>query len=264
MKKAIIFGAGLVGKKSYNLFKHEYDFLCFVDNAGYKQGTTLCGLPVYSPARLKEIEFDCIFIAAILNDAGTHMHTQLLSYGVDEAKIHLDFQLLFFRSREICVNRISEIVYEQRLMGQVAEAGMYTGDFAKVINRNFPDKTLHLFDNFNFFNQDEFAKFKYDFLSAAPLPEKCVIHKGNFPDTAKDINETFCFVNIDMSTYQANLDGLVYFYPRLTEQGIILMHDYFCEPEVDVKRTVAAYSSMIGQRLKIVPIGDDYSIAIVK
>ena len=260
MKKTVFFGAGLCGEKAYDLFKDEFDVICFIDNSVSKQGTNFCGLPVYPPDKLADIEFDRLFITAILDIDG--MHSQLLSLGVDDKKIHDDFYLLFSKSRELCLNRIAETVYEYNLPGQVAEAGVYKGSFSKIINRNFPDRIVHLFDTFDFAGNN-FEELKRKLLNESRYPQNYVIHKGFFPNTAKDLDETFCFVSVDMSVYDANLNALIYFYPRLVEQGIILIHDYFCE-KVGVKQIVADYGKMIGQRLKIVPIGDDYSIAIVK
>lgn len=34
-----------------------------------------------------------------------------------------------------------------------------------------------------------------------PYPKNCIIRKDYFLDTAKEDNEKFCFVNIDMDLY---------------------------------------------------------------
>lgn len=53
-----------------------------------------------------------------------------------------------------------------------------------------------------------------------------VFHPGLFPETAKSLTCEFCFVNLDADQYQSTLDGLMYFYPRMSKQGIIMLHDY--------------------------------------
>lgn len=96
------------------------------------------------------------------------------------------------------------------------------------------------------------------------FPENCVIRKGYFPETAEGIEENFVFVNLDMDLYKPTYEGLVYFYPRMVEEGIILIHDYFSETYPNVKLAVEDYEKNYAVQLKKMPIGDGYSIAIVK
>jgi len=107
--------------------------------------------------------------------------------------------------------------------GAVAELGVYQGEFAKIINESFPDRKLYLFDTFEGFDSKEkvsekergFSQGNQDFsdtsaelvLSKMKYPENCVIKKGYFPDTAKDLNETFVFVSIDTDLYDPIYNG---------------------------------------------------------
>jgi O-methyltransferase len=61
-----------------------------------------------------------------------------------------------------------------------------------------------------------------------PYPENCIIKKGYFPDTAKDIDECFAFVSINTDLYEPIYQGLCWFYPRLLRGGYIFVHDYNC------------------------------------
>jgi len=126
--------------------------------------------------------------------------------------------------------------------GNVAELGVFRGDFACVINGLFPDKKLYLFDTFEGFctadTEYEKAK-KYSdpsspffstsidlVLSKMPYKEKCNVVKGYFPDSASDVNDSFSFVSIDTDLYIPTYNGLVYFYERLSRNGYILVHDF--------------------------------------
>jgi len=72
--------------------------------------------------------------------------------------------------------------------------------------------------------------------------EKCFIRKGFFPETAKNINCKFVFVNIDVDLYDPTYNGLVYFYPRLQKGGYIFIHDYNdANLYVGVKKAVKKY-----------------------
>jgi O-methyltransferase len=133
-------------------------------------------------------------------------------------------------------------IYENNRIGAVAELGVFQGDFAKIINRVFPDRKLYLFDTFEGFSekdikieqkmniyskQHDFSNTNIDIvLKRMAYPENCIIKKGYFPETAKDLEETFVFVSLDADLYEPLYSGLKYFYPRLTKGGYIMIHDY--------------------------------------
>ena len=60
------------------------------------------------------------------------------------------------------------------------------------------------------------------------------------------------------------LSGLEYFYPRMHDDGIILIHDYFTEFYHGVKAAVDVFEENLGHKLRRFPIGDGISIAIIK
>ena len=156
-------------------------------------------------------------------------------------------------SLRLCAN----IINENGIKGDVAEAGVFEGDFAKYINLFFRERNLYLFDTFEGFenetlkqNVDEcwgkWMENNYTFTSSGvetvlckmPFPDKCIIKKGFFPQTAEDMQETFCFVNIDMDIYQSTKDGLDFFWPRMEKRGVIFVHDYFSWNCPGVKKAV--------------------------
>lgn len=136
----------------------------------------------------------------------------------------------------------SREVYARHIEGVVAEAGVYKGDFARWINKFFYDKRLYLFDSFEGFPKEDineeqkggystsvegyFGDTSVDtVLAKMPFKENIVVKKGYFPDTAKGLDEKFCFVSLDMDLYQPIRAGLEYFYPRLAKGGYIFIHD---------------------------------------
>lgn len=140
---------------------------------------------------------------------------------------------------ELC----SREIYENRIEGEVAEAGVYRGDFAKYINELFPDKKLYLFDTYSGFVEkdceyDRDNKFSLGIqdwsktsielvLNKMPFKDNCIVRKGFFPETAENMSkeEMFCFVSLDMDLYQPIYKGLEFFYPRLVKGGYIFIHD---------------------------------------
>lgn len=96
-----------------------------------------------------------------------------------------------------------------------------------------------------------------------PNPHKVIIKKGYFPQTTAGLeNKSFCFVNLDPDLYEPILAGLEFFYPRLVRGGVILIHDYYNNGYVGVKKAVSEFCEKMD--LFAFPIGDDISIAIQK
>ena len=50
---------------------------------------------------------------------------------------------------------------------------------------------------------------------------------GYFPDTTKNIdpNNRYALVHLDADLYSPQISGLEYFYPRMTQGAVIIIHD---------------------------------------
>lgn len=182
-----------------------------------------------------------------------------------------------YEARKNFLFHYAELVYENDLQGSVAEAGVYRGEFAQYINEYFPDRTCYLFDTFSGFEVDDvdwqsekFALEKAKFINTSseyvisrmPHPECVTIRKGWFPDTAKGIDDKFVFVNLDMDLYKPTIAGLKFFYPKLVQNGVILLHDYYDDGGPGIKKAVTEFSKE--EDFSLLPIGDDRSIALIK
>jgi O-methyltransferase len=139
---------------------------------------------------------------------------------------------------------VAHEIYTNNIPGNVAELGVFRGDFAKLINSAFPDRKLYLFDTFEGFDENDIkAEYKgrastgasvQDFsdttvnlvLGKMKYRETCVVKKGYFPQTAQDVEDVFAFVSIDTDLFEPIYNGLCYFYPRLSQGGYIFVHDY--------------------------------------
>ena len=163
-----------------------------------------------------------------------------------------------FMSNQIFINKdycrlgmlylLMQEVKNRKVAGELAELGVYKGDFSKYLNREFSDKKLYLFDTFDGFPQDHlFENVTKGYSSAEDIvnssfsdtsvktvmdkmlyPEQVVICKGVFPNTipknSGDIR--YAIVSLDCDLYSPILEGLRYFYPRLSSGGYIMIHDY--------------------------------------
>lgn len=214
---------------------------------------------------------------------------QLVEMGIRREKIDVSYIELSVKARIAFLQDFASVF--QNIEGSVAELGVYRGDFARHINAYFPRKKLYLFDTFEGFTRSDvagdssmaqglgerhFANTSVEYvLSKMPHPEQCVVKKGWFPQSAEGLeDEKFCFVNLDCDLYEPILAGLMFFYPRMINGGVILIHEYFSQGYVGVKEAVEEFLSELdglkdkdvqtSDRAVKIPIGDNLSIAIIR
>lgn len=224
------------------------------------------------------------------------LNLKIINGMANEKFRNTEFEFLESNSEHICCGtqdytrfRQAELIAEEikynKLSGAIAELGVYQGDFAQLINRLYPQKTFYLFDTFEGFNKhqidDEIQNnlVKDSFIERIEMyvntttdkvmkrmqyPQNCRIYKGNFPDTASDIEEQFCFVSIDADFYQVTLDGLRFFYPKMVNGGYIMIHDYNDDELFGVKKALRDFKQL-EPALKYIPITDSFgSVIIIK
>jgi O-methyltransferase len=164
---------------------------------------------------------------------------QMRSVGWKRYPFVNGYDYIRFSSMEL----VSREIYGRKVEGDVAELGVYRGDFASKINIAFPDRKLYLFDTFEGFakadieheEQESFSEMKTNDFSDTSVslvmkkmthPENCIVKKGFFPDTAEGVEAKFAFVSIDCDLYDPILSGLKFFWQRLTPGGYIFVHEY--------------------------------------
>lgn len=170
-------------------------------------------------------------------------------------------------------------IRQQKIAGEVAEVGVYKGDFASVLNQALPERKLYLFDTFEGFSSDQESadihkyglKHRRDFtdtsadfvMNRMSHPDNCVIRKGLFPATASGLEGCcFCFVSLDADLYEPILAGLDFFYPRMSPGGFIFVHDYNNNLFPGCKRAVLDFAETRG--VTFIPITDIYGTAIFR
>ena len=177
---------------------------------------------------------------------------------------------------------IAHEIYEQNIQGNVAELGVFRGEFTYFLNREFPDKTCYLFDTFEGFDENEFQKERdagivnvsvaesysntsIDIVKAKlEHYENVDIRKGYFPDSLNGLEDEFAFGSIDVDLEASIYSGLKYFYPRMRTGGYIMIHDYNNYLS-GVKKAVRRYMSISDEPIRMVPIADSAgTIVIVK
>ncbi len=287
MVKLIIYGASESGQKLFKDFSTppnsaQYTVLCFCDGNPALWGKAISDIPVISPKQVSEYEYDRIVIASLTGKLEIS-YDLLHKYAVPPHKIdtsHIDY---FFKAREVFCLHQSEIIYSKKLRGNVAEAGVAHGDFAKYINAYFPDRRLYLFDTFTGHDARDFeierslnttATFSIEdskryatsvdaVKACLPYPLQADFRVGYFPETTAGIEDEFVFVSVDMNLYAPTKAALQYFYPRMVKGGVIVCHDYFSwdvEPGAHIAIDEFCAESGVG----CIAIGDRMSVAIIK
>jgi O-methyltransferase len=187
-----------------------------------------------------------------------------------ELPINLDY--VRHKTLELCCHEIRQ----NEVRGNVAELGVYRGDFAVKINELFYDKKLYLFDTFTGFDtrdiekeRGKFSNVNQDFSDTnidyvrrrMKFPGQCIFKKGYFPETAIDIHDTFSFVSIDADLYEPILNGLNFFYEKLEKNGYIFVHDFNNKEFEGAREAILDFCSI--NHIGFVPIPDDGGSVII-
>lgn len=236
-------------------------------------------ISIVNPQNILDLQWDEVIIVSL--SAMNAIKNQLLDMGIPIHKINTTYVEAEVKAREQFLRDYASIIYSSEISGCVAEAGVFQGEFASIINQCFPDRTLYLFDTFSGFDERDIVyeeSSKYSdatkghlsitseklVLSKMKYPSNCIIKKGYFPESAIGIEEKFCFVNLDMDLYKPTLEGLRFFYPLMERGGIIVIHDYFSEGYEGVNEALREFIEEIDEMIIPFPIGDHVSIAIQK
>ncbi len=167
-----------------------------------------------------------------------------------------------YKNREICnlepwdntrrdmLILLLRTITEKNIVGDIAELGIYKGHTAKLIHYYTPERKLHLFDTFEGFtdrgvaaekentnfsiSESHFADTSLDRVKnfISQKNSNVLYYKGYFPESIpENFNQLmFAFVHLDADLYEPTLEGLKFFYPRMSTRGLIVVHDYNAWP----------------------------------
>lgn len=280
MKKVIIFGCSGYGKQVlYSLDDSEYQVVAYIDNCKEVQNKIVNGLLVVAPSEVIKYEFDYVIISLPWYEE--EMREQLGELGIANEKI-ITYKankngIVWDETRLAMLRASIEQIKERGILGNIAELGVYKGEFSKYLNRYFPERKLYLFDTFEGFeekdsnNNDIILSTAHDFkdtcvdevMAKMEYPDNVIIKKGYFPNTAENLEDQFAFVSIDADLYLPIFNGLEYFYPRLSKGGYIFVHDFGTYAWEGAKQAV--YDFCEKYEISFVPILDRcLSIIITK
>jgi hypothetical protein len=288
-----IWGAGDSGIELAKKYRGGgwYNIKGFIDSNPVLWKRKIFNLAIISPSEFALIlnENTRVIISAIENFAKAEIYNELIKIGIDKTRIIFECGG-YYDIRFEYVRQFAKYVYDQGIKGNTGECGVAGGFFAAKINRCFYDRKLYLFDTFKGFDErDIIAERKIgnsDFIdgvfnkvglfnntsvdkvmSNMPFADNIIIKEGYVPESfyvGENINDTFCFINLDMDLHLPMLGAMKFFWDKMVQGGIILCHDYYCPSLPNVKKAVCDFEKHLGRFILKTPIGDNCSIALIK
>ncbi len=168
-------------------------------------------------------------------------------------------------------------IFEENVLGNVAELGVYRGNSAAVLAhycRKY-HRQLFLFDTFQGFDEKdlvgadrsrmaEFRDTSLEYVRDLVGDKDVQFIEGRFPQSIPtDVyGHQFCLVHIDCDLYEPAKAGLEFFYPRLAPSGLLIMHDYANPYWLGIKRAVDEFCHGIPE--KPVIFGDKSGTAMIR
>lgn len=146
-----------------------------------------------------------------------------------------------------------EFVKVSGLPGAMADVGAYRGGCSLILRRLAPQRELHVFDNWghgNPFDDDlchhKKGEWKAELAECQSIvgapDEKTVYWGGIFPSCLEverfGFDVKFCFVVVDVDTYQSTRDAIEFFWPRLVSGGKLFIDDVPWEPCAGTEKAV--------------------------
>ncbi len=152
---------------------------------------------------------------------------------------HSYFDKIRFYSMWFQIERLKK----ENVLGHFAELGVHKGETAKLIYEMNNKQKLYLFDTFEGFNANDLfhenkqgGKYTTKEFSDTDLDtvkkyidggDQIILYPGYFPATSIGLEkEMFSFVHLDADLYLPTIEGLKFFYSRLSPGGVIIVHDY--------------------------------------
>ncbi len=263
MIKVLIYCAnGYAQKVMYSLDESQYQIIGIIDSNKESWNTSVDGVMVFPPTMIPNLEYDFVIISVsqYANEITSYL-VQIIN--VDPNKIVVftpnHKNIYWLDDRLVALRKCMSFIKDRDIEGDMAELGVYKGDFCKFFNLYFPQRKLYLFDTFNGFDAkkdsvkpEDLKSFKDTsvdiVLNKMKNPENCIVYKGYFPDSVRDsvVDTKFALVSLDCDLYEPIYAGLEFFYPRLSKGGYIFVHDFGSYHYTGVKKAVFEYCKKTG------------------
>lgn len=223
---------------------------------------------------------DVIVIAALDAMTANSLRYTVIKAGYTQDILFLHELCEQFSVRGAALRHLADRLNALGVSGAVAELGCYRGDVSWQLNALMPERTLYLFDTFDGFDPRDLAAetaqglpavpgYRFKDAKAAelpnrlPCPDRAVIKKGWFPETALDLEEErYALAWLDAGLYAPTAAALKYFFPRMSQGGVIvvcgLADPAYPGPAKALQDVEAQYGAFL-----MLPLGDVKGTALI-
>ena len=231
------------------------------------------GLPIMPIDLAVALQPELIVVAAATPDKSNALKYMAIRAGFIGDMLFLSDLYQQLTIKGAALRRLTRRLQKLGVEGNVAELGCYNGDISWQLNALMPDRKLYLFDTLEGFDDRDLAielekgfttvkknEYKYakeDYLlSRLPQADMVTLKKGWFPETAFDIeDEKFALVYMDASLYQPTFTGMEFFFPRMSQGGVIVLCGYEDPAYGGIRKAIEDLEEKYGAFL-ILPLGD--------
>ena len=141
MRRAVIFGATNTGRTIFKEIKDEWNVIAFVDENPKLWGSNIEDVPVYNPDDLLTLKYDFLYVGVLTYYM--EVMNRLHEMNIPSGKIIDRYVSIPTYARIEFLKQSKIMLEEEGISGYaVAELGVYKGEFAKEINRIFPESKL--------------------------------------------------------------------------------------------------------------------------
>lgn len=132
--------------------------------------------------------------------------------------------------------------WANQVEGEIAECGAFRGVSARFMADVTEPKGLHIFDSFEGLSAPGQADGSHWTSGDLAAPEavcratlgghaaRATFHKGWIPDRFEDVADLrFALVHIDVDLFEPHADAIAFFWPRISDGGMIVFDDYGSE-----------------------------------
>lgn len=264
-----VVGLGDTRPEAWNVFKENGDLKDSFDE-----------IPVMPIDLSVGFEPDVIVIAALDEMTANSLRYAVIRAGFTQDIVFMNELYEQFSVRGAALRHIANRIDTLGVPGAVAELGCYRGDISWQLNVLLPEHTLYLFDTFTGFDPRDllvekeqglpdipggrFADGKSDeIVHRLPNADKAVVKKGWFPETAFDLEEEkFSLAYLDASLYAPTASALKFFFPRMSQGGMIVLCGLTDPGYPGVSKALADVEAQYGAFLML-PMGDLKGSALI-
>jgi len=234
----------------------EEAYNIYDENGGIKEN--IDEMPIMPIGAALALEPDIVIMCATNQDDEDRLKMMLVQADHRGEVMSLFDFFSQFSIKTAVIRKLSWRLGSLGVDGSIGELGSQLGDISWQMNALMPERKMILFDTYVNASPEKL-------INRFPYKDNVYINVGSFPDSAADAeNETYAMAHITSMDLETVKCGLLYFFPRMSKGGVIILSNYENGISYDVHQAVDELEKEYGAFL-LLPMGDlEGSVIIVK